>query len=367
MFETILGWLINIVSFLFILGILVLVHEFGHFWVAKRCGVKVEEFAFGLPPRIWAKKKGDTEYALNAIPFGGYVKMLGQDDFDPNASVSVQTKEHFEAKTWWQKSLILCAGVFMNVVLAVVLLSIGYMIGMKPIIPESPLFDSSLQRNGVVIHDIHENSLGQQLGIPLNGQLQKIDDVPVSSTAQLHDTIADKRTKGFSLTINNQIFNIPALKEGELIGMGYGDDLVVRNVKLPPHLAVYYGSIDAVLVLKETFVSFGQLITRLFTQFEVSQDVTGPIGIFKITAEVTKNGFVPYLQLIALLSLSLAAVNIIPFPALDGGRLLFVWLEAIFPKKWNKLIEGKVHLVGMIFLLLFMLAITYKDIVKLFV
>lgn len=366
MFETILGWIINIVSFLFILGILVIVHEFGHFWVARKCGVKVEEFAFGLPPRIWAIKRGETEYALNAIPFGGYVKMLGQDDFDPTASTTKLTKGHFEAKTWWQKALILCAGVFMNVILAIVLLSIGYSIGMKPIIPESPLFTEALQRNGVVIHEIHQDSLGQQLGIPDDGQLTKINDTAVTSTQQLHDDIAKYRKQGFSLTIDNQLFNIPPLRDGELIGMGYGDALVVNNVKLPIHLAIYYGTIDAGLVLKETFVSFGQLITRLFTQFEVSKDVTGPIGIFKITAEVSKNGLVPYLQLIALLSLSLAAVNIIPFPALDGGRLLFVLLEAIFPKRWNKLIEGKVHLVGMVFLLLFMLAITYKDIIKLF-
>ncbi|MBI4836011.1 MAG: site-2 protease family protein [Candidatus Abawacabacteria bacterium] len=367
MFATILNTAINIASFLFILGILVLVHEWGHFWVARKCGVKVEEFAFGLPPRLWGKKKGDTLYAINAIPFGGYVKMLGQDDFDPKAAVDTpRTADHFEAKTWWQKALILCAGVAMNVLLAIVLFSIGYMVGMKPLIPDSPLFNQALERNGVIIREIQKDSLGESIGIPNEGKIEKINNTTVKTTAQLHELIGKYKNAGFSLTIDNQTYGIPALKENEKIGLAYGENMTLKEIQLPPHQAIYYGAVDSVLILRETFASFGKLITQLFTKLELSQEVTGPVGIFKLTAQVTQNGFIPFLQLIALLSLSLAAVNIIPFPALDGGRLFFVLLESIFPKRWNKLIEGKVHLIGMMLLLLFMLAITYKDIVKLF-
>lgn len=366
MFQTILSISINIVVFLFMLGILVLVHEFGHFWVARKCGVKVEEFAFGLPPRLWAIKRGGTEYAINAIPFGGYVKMLGQDDFDPKAAITEKSADHFESKRWWQKALILCAGVAMNIILAIVLLGIGYTVGMKPIIPDSPIFNEALQHKGVVIREIHHDSLAEKLNIPTSGTIQQIDGLEISTTAQLHNEIAKVRDKGFALVINNNTYNIPPLKKDELIGIAYGDDLVVGTVQLPIHKAFYFATVDSMLVLRDTFTGLGSLVTGIFTKFEVSQDVTGPIGIFKITSEVSRKGIIPYLQLIALLSLSLAAVNIIPFPALDGGRLLFVILEAILPVKWNKLIEGKVHLIGMIFLLIFMLAITYKDIIKLF-
>lgn len=367
MWSNILSIGLNIISFLFILGVLVIVHEFGHFWVARKCGVKVEEFAFGLPPRLWSWKRGDTVYAINAIPFGGYVKMLGQDDFDAKAGVEApRTKENFEAKSWWQKSLILCAGVAMNVILAIVLLSAGYMVGMRPLIPESPLFQNALQQDGVVIHDIIKDSLALKLGMPIDGQIQKINDTTITTTDQLHTSIADLRNKGFTLTIDNKVYTIPVLHTGELIGFQYGASATLKNVQLPLGQAIYYGAYDSVLILRDTFSGFGKLVVDLVTKAQVSQDVTGPVGIFKLTGQVTKNGIIPFLQLIALLSLSLAAVNIVPFPALDGGRLLFVWLEALFPKRWNKLIEGKIHLIGMILLLLFMVAITYKDIAKLF-
>jgi regulator of sigma E protease len=369
--ETILAFFWQLGSFLFVLGVLVFVHELGHFWVARKCGVRVEEFAFGLPPRLWSTKRGDTEYAINAIPFGGYVRMYGQSDFSAtDLEKEPLTKNHFEAKTWWQKSLILCAGVTMNMLLAIVILSVGYMVGMKPILPESPLFDQALESHGIGIYEVQKDSIAEKAGIVANSKIEKLNDAVITDLETFKKNLVEAKSKGFSLDLATETgprhVSIPPIAGSELIGIGYNENMMLKTIQLPPHQAIYYGTIDTFIGLRETFVGFGRLIGTLFTQGKVSDEVTGPVGIFKITTEVSKNGIMPLLQLMAMLSISLAALNILPFPALDGGRLLFVWLEAIFGKKWNKLIEGKVHLIGMALLLLFMISITLRDILKLF-
>ncbi len=369
--ETLFSFLWQLGSFLVVLSVLVFVHELGHFWVARKCGVRVEEFAFGLPPRLWSIKRGNTEYAINAIPFGGYVRMYGQSDFSANdLEKEPMTSDHFEAKTWWQKSLILCAGVAMNILLAIVILSVGYMIGMKPIMPQSPLFDQALESHGVGIYEVQKDSIAAKAGVPSDSKIEKINDVAINDLATFKQNLLALKAKGFALDLTTDKgpvhVNIPPVAGSDLIGIGYSESMMLKTIKLPFGQAIYYGTQDTFIALRETFIGFGRLVGTLFTQGKVSDEVTGPVGIFKITAEVSKSGFIPLLQLMAMLSISLAALNILPFPALDGGRLLFVWLEAIFSKKWNKVIEGKIHLVGMALLLLFMVSITLRDILKLF-
>lgn len=371
MLETLLTFLFQLVSFLFLIGILVFVHELGHFWMARRCKVRVEEFAFGLPPRLWSIKKNHTTYAINAIPFGGYVKMYGQNDFAPISSANAPLNhEHFEAKSWWQKSLILCAGVVMNMLLAVVLLTTGYLIGMQPLIPGSPLFEQALEKQGVAIYEIKKDSIAEKYAIPADTTIQAVNGTPITSSEQFKTVLEEAKTKGITFELKNGneniIRTIPALSKDQTIGIAYADAIKINPVQLPFDKAIYYGTSDSFTVLVDTFRGLGTLIVQLFSTLEISQDVTGPIGIFRLTSEVSKVGIIPFMQLLALLSISLAAINIIPFPALDGGRLIFVLLEALIGKRFNKLLEGRIHLIGMALLLLFMLTITYKDIVKLF-
>lgn len=371
MLETILNFILPILSFLFLIGVLVFVHELGHFWVARRCGVRVEEFAFGLPPKLWSIKKGHTTYAINAIPFGGYVKMYGQNDFAPVTSGQAPlNSEHFEAKTWWQKSLILCAGVFMNMLLAIVLLTGGYLIGMQPLIPGSPLFEQALEKQGVAIYEIKKDSIAEKYAIPAETTIQSVNGVQITSSEQFKAVLEEAKPKGIVIELKNGDENItrtlPAVDSDQTLGIAYADAIKINPVQLPFTQAVYYGVSDSFTVLFDTFKGLGQLIIQLFSTLEISSEVTGPIGIFRLTSEVSKVGIIPFMQLLALLSISLAAINIIPFPALDGGRLVFVLLEALIGKRFNKLMEGRVHLVGMALLLIFMVTITYKDIVALF-
>src|SRR3989304_625366 len=371
MLETLFSFIFQLASFLFLIGILVFVHELGHFWVARRCGVRVEEFAFGLPPKLWSVKKGNTTYAINAIPFGGYVKMYGQNDFAPISSAKAPlSHEHFEAKTWWQKSLILCAGVFMNMLLAVILLTGGYLIGMQPLIPGSPIFEQALEKQGVAIYEIKKDSIAEKYAIPADTTIHSVNGTLITSSEQFKTLLEEAKPQGVTLELKNGNENIvrtiPAMPADQTIGIAYADAIKINTVQLPVGQALYYGVSDSFTVLFDTFRGLGSLVVQLFSTLEISQDVTGPIGIFRLTSEVSKIGIIPFLQLLALLSISLAAINIIPFPALDGGRLIFVLLEAIIGKRFNKLLEGKIHLVGMELLLLFMISITYQDIVRLF-
>ncbi|MBP7057630.1 site-2 protease family protein, partial [Candidatus Gracilibacteria bacterium] len=192
----------QLLSFLFVLSVLVFVHELGHFLVARWCGVKVEEFAFGLPPRIWGKKMGETTYAINLIPFGGYVKMLGQHDFDADAGTEGITPRHFESKTWWQKSLILCAGVTMNMILAMVILSVGYMIGMKPFLPQSPLFSQAIEQQGVGVYQIAPDSVAAKAGVVVDSKIEKVNDTIITSTDQFKATLDQVKTTGFRLLLS---------------------------------------------------------------------------------------------------------------------------------------------------------------------
>ncbi|MBP6084987.1 site-2 protease family protein [Candidatus Gracilibacteria bacterium] len=361
----------QLLSFLFVLSVLVFVHELGHFLVARWCGVKVEEFAFGLPPRIWGKKYGETTYAINLIPFGGYVKMLGQHDFDADAATEGITPRHFESKTWWQKSLILCAGVTMNMILAMVILSVGYMIGMKPFLPQSPLFAQAIEQQGVGVHQITADSVAAKAGVVINSKIEKVNDTVITSTDQFKATLDQVKTTGFTLLLSTeegeQTVTVPAQSADTVLGIGYGGLATLKNVQLPWYQAIYYGATDSVIALKETFLGLGRVVSSIISEGQVGQEVTGPVGIFKITSEVSKDGLIPFMQLMALLSISLAAMNILPIPALDGGRLLFVWIEALVGKKrWNKAWEGRIHLVGMALLLLLMVVISARDIGKLF-
>ncbi len=371
MLETIFSFVFQLVTFLFLIGILVFVHELGHFWVARRFGVRVDEFAFGLPPKLWSIKRGHTTYAINAIPFGGYVKMYGQNDFAPVSSAKAPLNpEHFEAKTWWQKSLILCAGVFMNMLLAIILLTSGYLIGMQPLIPGSPLFEQALEKHGVAIYEIKKDSIAEKYAIPAETTIRAVNGTLITSSEQFKSVLEEAKPKGITLELVNGEENItltlPPVPADQTLGIAYADAIKINPVQLPLTQAVYYGISDSFDVLFDTFEGLGKLLVGLFSNLEISSEVTGPIGIFRITSEVAKVGIIPFMQLLALLSISLAAINIIPFPALDGGRLIFVLLEALIGKRFNKLMEGKIHLVGMALLLLFMVTITYKDIVSLF-
>ncbi|KKP88381.1 MAG: hypothetical protein UR93_C0015G0011 [Berkelbacteria bacterium GW2011_GWA2_35_9] len=305
--------LINILGFVLILGVLVFVHEFGHFIVAKWSKMKVNEFAFGFPPTLFSWRKKGTKYLINLIPIGGYVKIEGEDSDSKNPN-------SFNRRPIRFRILTLFAGVFMNWLLAVVVLTIGFMIGMIPPISDYSNYQGQ-KETGVIITKTIEGSPAQtakleagQKIVSINGKLV-YESEDVSQLTKLH--------KGQNITLELSDLNG---NNSEIKSILLGENDVPLGVYLSEVYKVKLGFFKAVIAsIKETFVVIwaivvflGQFLKQLFVTGTLSDDVAGPVGIYFLTSQAIGMGVVAVLQLVAIFSVNLAVINILPFPALDG-------------------------------------------------
>jgi len=541
-----MDFLLSAVAFIIIFSAIILIHEFGHFWTARKVGIKVEEFGIGLPPRIWGKKVKGTIYSVNWIPFGGFVRLYGEDSSDPKL---LKSKKSFAGKSLRQRMAVVVAGVVMNFLLAFVLLVIGFSVGIEPLLVNGDDVLTAIDNGiididyGVHIKSIDDKSLAQKVGLQvddlvlkingsdiidpqkqlavitegrvskdvsiqvmrggekltfaLNGndssdsfgvsfygatylprvfvqgvlpgsesekagikngdviiavngkQIYKISDyqdivnrdneldytllrgsreisipvhLPDKQRTVIVNTILDAPAykAGFQkgdklISINGNTIERPedAIKitkensnkelvylvdrndtikelrvtpaENGLIGVGlipldsykniqlsvYNSDLLtsikkIHNVKYPVHIAVKEAIMESGRLAGLTVGMLGELVRSVTSQFVVPQGISGPIGIARLTYVFVQDGLMALLRFMALLSLSLAVINIIPFPALDGGRLLFLLVEAIrgkrIPQKW----EASVNALGFLILIGFLFVVTYSDILQLF-
>lgn len=538
--------LLTIIAFLAILSILVLAHEFGHYYFAKKAGVRVDEFAFGLPPRLWGKKVGDTIYSINLFPVGGYVRLFGESASEPGALKNVKS---YASKTLRQRFFIVSAGVCVNILLAVFLLFIGFLIGIKPLlIDQQDIFtaiqDGHLQiQTGYMIKEVKPGSLAESVGIEPNDLLievnsrgaitqelltqsvqhgkdlglslklrrgdsliqlnipkQKFDDkglgiglyesfmvprivvqsvdpqsevaksgiktgdvllsidnVPVYSADDYQSLLTQKTItiryerqfkqyettvtfpQRHSVVVGEVVFGSGAeksdLKKGDIIlqierqdvvspelavdmlnatkssgkpaqlllerggkmmtiYLSIGADgtfgvrltpiinqnlgMVLEGTTLPTTMVelrpVRYGFFKSIgMSFTETYRlgtatlgMFGNLVVNLFSKFSVPEGVSGPVGIAQMTGVFVTEGLLSLLRFMALLSLSLGILNLLPFPGLDGGRLLFILIEAIIGRPVNQKFEQAVHGIGAVCLVIIIFAVTYKDIARLF-
>lgn len=533
---------LTIIAFAVIFSVLILIHEYGHFIAARRAGIKVLEFGFGFPPRIFKKKVGETVYSINAIPFGGFVKLYGED---PSDIKTAHEKESFSHKSPWIRTKVTIAGVFMNFVLAIVLLTIGFSFGIEPLlVTEQDLFNNLENGNvvsapGSYISSV--NDAAKASGAAAGDQILAIDDKPVTSAEQLaifekgtrkkdidltlrhskgavarihlpfagkdygvtlksytdfprlsilavkpnspsdkagvkpHDVIlrmnganiftpadfenaiyagtstmkyavlrgtsvlqipvvfadsgkvvladvfADSAAQkaGFQkgdivLSINNESVSNPEqvqkiLKQNtdkemiykidrngsqmeikartdanKMLGVNlssavsyknedlsfYRDNVLtsiveIKNVRYSPLIAFGKAITETVRLTGLTVVAFGKTLASVFSKFTVPADIGGPVQIAYYTHTFVQEGFFALLRFTALLSVSLAVINILPIPALDGGRLLFVLIEVIARKRVNARIESIVHGIGFILLLILIALVTFSDITKL--
>ena len=356
-----------ILIFLLILTVLVLVHEFGHFIIAKKMGVKVEEFGIGLPPRLFGIKKGETLYSINLLPLGGFVKLYGEE-YDELHKTNINRM--FVNKTPWQKTLIILGGVIGNFLLGWFIFS--YLVTQGISVPT----------NKVIIEKVTKNSPAQIAGLKEKDTILKL--IPPSSRRSLGEGGLIPLTSSNSLIIltqkyagqkisllvqrNNQQLTInltprinPPVGEGPL-GIAITSSI---EKKYPWYTAPYYGLIEASNITYKIATELGKLILGLITFQKPHVDVAGPVGIANLAGQAIRLGGNAFLQFLALLSLNLAIINILPFPALDGGRLVFVLYEGITKKRPNKNIEKYTNLIGFIMLLSLAALITVNDIIKL--
>ncbi|AKM82002.1 TPA: hypothetical protein DD449_02895 [Candidatus Berkelbacteria bacterium] len=349
--------ILTIIVFIAILGLLIFVHEAGHFLVAKLAKVKVEEFAFGFPPRLFTVKRGETNYSINAIPLGGYVKLFGEEGQSHAAN-------SFMGKTVLQRIAIVVAGVVMNFVLAIILMAIGFMIGMTPLVSD-PATMAGQKDSKVMIAYVQKDSPAEKAGITngtiLNGfdsttDLQKYTQEHIGQSV-VFSTEKQNQSKDLNVTLS-------ADKEAPL-GVGI---ISITKVKQGFFQAFGTSVKETGLVIKTFFVFIYDILRNIFTTGHTGpegESVSGPVGLFNFTSEAIKIGWIYVLQLVILLSINLGIINILPFPALDGGKVLFLALEGIFRKKViRQEVENWIHMIGFALLIILMIAITYRDIIR---
>lgn len=364
----------TIVLFIVILGVLVLVHELGHFLAAKRAGVKVEEFGFGYPPRaatlgFW---KG-TRFSLNWIPFGGFVKIFGEnyeENAEPEKGSSQGTKFSDVSKKW--QGAILAAGVFFNIIFAWLLFSTTFMIGM----PTSKDNDMGLpvQNTQIMVISVLPDSPASRADIKAGDKILSISRGGVALKQISPDSISDfihSSSEPVVLEVlrgeekkSIEVAPISGLAEDKkIIGITMDE---VGILRLNPLRAVWEGFKTTINLFYLTVTGILGLIYGAFAGTADLSQVTGPVGIVGLVGDASRLGLTYLLTFTALISINLAVVNLLPFPALDGGRLVFVAIEAVTRKKIKPNLAQWVNMVGFAVLLILMALVTVKDIKNLF-
>jgi len=398
--------MVTVILFILILGLLVFVHEFGHFVVARRTGMKVYEFGLGFPPRalgvyrdpktkkfVWVKSRGTrdegrgtvtstlkntvgdgegaeefpaTLYSLNWLPLGGFCKIKGENGDEAN------DPDSFGYQKAWKRIATLVAGVSMNFLLAGFLLGFGLMWGLPADLSEG--VDSHaiiVEQPGVFIDQVVNDSPAQKAGLQFGDKVEKIDGVQMKSSSEMVSYINGKNGQELTIDIKRGQENIsiratPVVeKAGEpaRIGALLSDAGVIRY---PWFIALYKGFYAAGIGLINIFVAFYLLIKNLIIGQGLMFDVSGPVGIATVVGQSAKLGFNYLLNVTAMISLSLAAINILPIPALDGGRVLFVLIEKVFRRPVPMKYEQLAHTIGFALLMLLIVVVTFRDVVKLF-
>lgn len=353
--------LITGVLFILILGLLVFVHELGHFWVAKRNGVTVHEFAFGFKPRLFSWKRGGTEYAINLLPFGGYVRLEGETE-------DTGVKGSFAGKSPLVKTKVLVAGVTMNVILAWVVLTIAYTIGSTPLtasFSRQPFTKTDVM---VELGRVSPGSPAELAGWKTGDQILTLDGQPLESASSVVMATKAKAGQEISIgllrgqeTLASKLIPRDNPPEGEgALGIELVEASVVRS---PWYVAPVAAIGELTNQARLTFMGIGRVLTDLVVEKKVSDEASGLVGVGVATGVVRRLGIGSILQFISLISVNLALVNLLPIPPLDGGHLLFVWLEH-WRKKSLEIVRGYVTIVCLGLLLLFTLTVTYKDIIR---
>lgn len=354
-----------ILAFIVVLGLLVFAHEFGHFAVAKRVGIKVEEFALGMGPRLIGVRRGETLYSLRLLPLGGYCKMAGEDSAGGGLSAEklpeAEKKRQFGAKTPIQRALVLVAGPFMNFILAALVyaalfglfgIPTGYVEGavIGEVSPGTPAAEAGLLPGD---HILAVNGTSVKTWEEMAGKVSSQPGRPLVLIVKRPGRSGELRVK-----VTPQALKQP--ESGKVIGFigVVRRSSEVRKVGLLE--SVRLGILQTWQVILAMLSGLWQLVTG-----KAQGPVTGPVGIARMTGQAARYGLNSLLELMAFLSINLGIVNLLPVPALDGGRLVFLGVEAVRGRPLNPEKEGFIHFIGFAVLMLFLAVVTLKDLQRL--
>jgi len=421
--------LLTIIIFFIVLSVLVLAHELGHFMMARKFGVRAEEFGLGFPPRIfglqiwrerelkkiaeseniemelkaeplpdgseiiretiidekievdearWVKKfrfikgsadisreeqKYGTVYSINWLPLGGFVKIKGEN------GEGQAEPDSFAGKKIWQRAFMLSAGVAMNIVLAAVLISAGFMIGLPQSLDDSLSARAKISDKKIQIVQVIKNTPAELAGLQVGDAIISIDNNSFLNYEELQNYVASNVGNKLSYEIKRgqdliEASIVPKLMP-EINRGGVGVAITETGiVSYPWYLAIFEGIKTTLFLTWAIVIAFYELIKGLILGAGVTADLSGPVGIATLTGQVARLGFVYLLQFTALLSINLAVINFFPFPALDGGRVLFLIIEKIKRSPVKAEVEGAIHNIGFALLMLLVLVVTLRDVSK---
>lgn len=374
-----LSFVISLIIFTLLLGILVFIHELGHFLAAKKAGIKVEEFGFGIPPKIKGFRRGETEYTLNWLPMGGFVRLLGEDDTSDS-----KNPRSFAHKPPRVKAAVILAGVGMNLALAIILYTVilafsGFKNDFNLIIDQR--FPFGHQENAVFFTYLAPSSPAEKAGLKFADKILTINNQKVGSVVELQKIVDANKGKSIPVAVENinskekRVVNLeprvdPPAGEGPL-GVSLGVVATVDyNSSIPEKiLSGTLHSANIVVYSYNVMAHFISMSVQSNSLQPVSQTVSGPVGVFNVVNLLIGSGtegWAKLIELLPLISLSLAVFNVLPIPAMDGGRLFFVLIELFTRRRVNPNLEKWVHSIGMVFLIALFLLITYSDVLKIF-
>ena len=396
----------TVLIFFAVLFVLVLVHEWGHFIVAKKTGMRVDEFGIGFPPKLFGIKKGETEYTINLLPIGGFVRIFGEDGAKaPSARLAEDLLEQsekespasgqsrygknaddaahsateggditnsFTSKSKWAQVAVLLAGVSMNIIFAWFLFAIVFMVGVPTAIDEN----LASSRSSLVITEVLPNSPASEANIPAGAKIlsytnarsdESLTPTGFREYSAAHqgepmqiEYVVGKNIKTFSVIAKEGLIADDASQPAIVVALAG-----VENVQKPFLNALYEASTTTINSLVAIVVGISKLLFDIVHLHADFSQVAGPIGIVGLVGEAAGFGLTSLLMFTAVISLNLAVINLLPFPALDGGRLLFVAIEAVMRRPINPVWVSRLNTTGFALLILLMVAVTYHDIAKL--
>lgn len=364
----------TILIFFLVLFVLILVHEWGHFIAAKKTGMRVDEFGIGFPPKLFGIKKGETVYSFNALPIGGFVKIYGEnaEDAANDAVNGADIARSFVAKSKLSQAIVLIAGVTMNIIFAWFLFFLVFSIGIPTAVDETTATDKAELTITSVLLGTPAARAGLAPGSVISAVSTEMDSLTsftaegFSSYTKSHGTEPISITYTYNgesnqVTITPEEGIIPESPEQPAVGVSVS---LVETVREPILQAIGSASVMTFKSLQAITVGLFTLIGQSLQGTADYSQVAGPVGIVGLVGDAAEFGITSLLMFTAIISLNLAVINLLPFPALDGGRLVFVAIEAMTRRAINPIWVARVNTAGFLILMLLMIVVTYNDIIK---
>lgn len=349
----------DIICFIIILSVIIIVHELGHLIAAKRFNVYCKEFSIGMGPILWQRQKGETAWSIRALPIGGYVAMAGEDGVDEDEELSIPYERTINGAKKWKQIIILAAGAFMNIMLAW-LLFIGITAYQGEVSVDGPpvvasvLHDKPAQIAGIQPKDrITKMASGKDVVYPKNW-------MDVSEFLMYHHGTMQIQVQRDKKDVNLKLTPYEDRKSGQYMLGVQQDPSSYTTKKITLLEAIPYGTQKMVTSVSTIFDALGNLVHGVGLQ-----NLSGPVGIFNVTSQVAKEGWLSIIALIALLSVNVGIFNLLPIPILDGGRILIVLIEALIGRRLNERLQNAIMMAGLIVIIGVMVFATWNDITRL--